>query len=413
MSSCCDTPNQALIPYDEAVKQLLESVKQQTKTASINIEQGLNRILAEDIVSTINVPPTTNSAMDGYVLNNSDINQNGVTKLPISQRICAGESGQPLVAGSCARIFTGAPIPENSDTVIMQEWVEIDDDHIVFERNLTTGTNCRLVGEDIKQGQVILTKGTKIRAQEQGLIASIGLKTICVFNKTRVGLFLTGNELVEPGQALKPGQIYDSNSYTLQGLLHSMDCDIIHLGIIGDTLDATKEALTIAADKTDLVITTGGVSVGEEDYIRIALEAIGETKMWRLNIKPGKPLVYGTINNTAFIGLPGNPVSAFVTFCLFVCPHLKKMQNKQHTHPISFQVKANFEWLKPDARREFLRAQLTQNPQGEAQLNIYKQQGSGVLMSTSWATGIIEVPEHTAIQQGDWVSYIPYAEFLS
>ncbi len=411
--SSCDIPNVELMPYQEALKQLLAQVNQQTNTEKPGVDTAFNRILAEDITSTINVPPATNSAMDGYVFNNKDLNPKGDTRLPISQRICAGEMGSPLLAGTCARIFTGAPIPDNSDTVIMQEWVSIENDHIIFNRQLAAGTNCRRAGEDIEQGQVILTKGTKIRAQELGLIASIGLKTVTVFAKTTVGLFLTGDELVEPGQALKAGQIYDSNSYTLQGLLHSMDCNIIHLGIIGDTLEATKQALNTAADKADIVITTGGVSVGEEDHVRIALEAIGNTTLWRLNIKPGKPLVYGTINNTAFIGLPGNPVSAFVTFCLFVCPHLKKMQNKHQFLPTSFQVKAAFNWPKPDKRREFLRARLSQNEHGMAQVGIYKHQGSGVLMSTSWATGVIEVPENTAIQQGDMVNYIPYAEFLS
>jgi len=410
---CCDTPDINLTPYHDALKQLLAHVNQQTQTEILVLDNVLDRVLAQDITSTINVPPATNSAMDGYVLNSKDINQNGETRLPISQRICAGEMGEPLIDGSCARIFTGAPIPAQSDTVIMQEWVSIEDNHIVFDRQLKAGTNCRLAGEDIKTGQVILSKGTKIRAQEQGLIASIGLKDIEVFCKTKVGLFLTGDELVEPGQALKPGQIYDSNSYTLKGLLHSMGCDIIHLGIIGDTLDATKQALATAADKADIVITSGGVSVGEEDHVRIALEAIGETTLWRLNIKPGKPLVYGKIDNTAFIGLPGNPVSAFVTFCLFVCPHLKKMQHKKNVLPTSFKVKAQFDWLKPDSRREFLRAQLSQDNLGNAQVDIFKHQGSGVLMSTSWATGIVEVPENIVIKQGDLVNYIPYSEFLS
>jgi len=406
-------PNIALISYHDALKQLLAQVNQQTQTELLDINSAFNRILSKDITSTINVPPATNSAMDGYVFNSQDLNKNSATRLAISQRICAGEMGTALTDGTCARIFTGAPIPENSDTVIMQEWVSVDDEHITFEQNLNAGTNCRLAGEDIAQGQVILTKGTKIRAQEQGLIASIGLKEVSVFAKTKVGLFLTGDELVEPGQTLKAGQIYDSNSYTLQGLLRSMDCDIIHLGIIGDTLEATKQALSSAAKQADIVITTGGVSVGEEDHVRIALEAIGNTTMWRLNIKPGKPLVYGNIDNTAFIGLPGNPVSAFVTFCLFVCPHLKKMQNKHHFLPTSFQVAAAFNWPKPDKRREFLRARLSQDEQGHAQVEIYKQQGSGVLMSTSWATGIVEVAENTSIQQGDFVNYIPYAEFLS
>ncbi len=413
MSCSCDTPSVQLTPYHDALKQLLANVRQQDKQENIDLKHTLNRVLAEDIISPVNVPPATNSAMDGYALNSQDINPNGITRLSINQRICAGETGEALQQGTCARIFTGAPVPAQSDTVIMQEWVKVEDNHIIFERHLPAGTNCRLAGEDIQQGQVILPKGTKIRAQEQGLLASIGLKDIPVFCKTRVGLFLTGDELVEPGQALKAGQIYDSNSYTIQGLLLSMDCEIIHLGIIGDTLEATRQALSAAADKADLVITTGGVSVGEEDHVRQALEAIGQTTMWRLNIKPGKPLVYGTIQDTAFIGLPGNPVSAFVTFCLFVCPHLKKMQNKRHVLPVSLQVKAQFDWLKPDKRREFLRAQLSHDEHGQAQVTIYKQQGSGVLMSTSWATGIVEVLENTPIQRGDMVNYIPYTEFLS
>lgn len=411
--SCCDTPDTTLMPYHDALKQLLSQVNQQTQTELLDVDHALNRVLSEDIISTINVPPATNSAMDGYVLNAKDINTQGETRLPISQRICAGESGDPLQEGTCARIFTGAPIPDNSDTVIMQEWITVEDNHIIFDRALKAGSNCRQAGEDIEKNQVILSRGTKVSAPEQGLIASIGLKDINVFCKTKVGLFLTGDELVEPGNDLKPGQIYDSNSYTLKGLLKTMDCDIIHLGIIGDTFEATKEALASAADKADLVITTGGVSVGEEDHVRTALEAIGETTMWRLNIKPGKPLVYGQINNTAFLGLPGNPVSAFVTFCLFACPHLKKMQNKHQYLPTSFQVKANFNWPKPDKRREFLRARLSQDDSGQAQVDIYKHQGSGVLMSTSWATGVVEALENVPIQQGDIVNYIPYSEFLS
>jgi len=350
--------------------------------------------------------------MDGYAIRFNDINPTGQTRLKISQRITAGETGEPLVPGTAARIFTGAPVPDDSDTVIMQEQVTVDGDFMSFDADVTFHQNVRDAGEDISQGQVILEKGVQIRAQEMGLAASIGEAELNVTRKIRVGIFFTGDELVDPGKPLSPGKIYDSNRYTLTGLLQSMGCEIVDLGIVGDTLQQTRDAIQKASQHTDLVITSGGVSVGEEDHVRIALEELGELHMWKLKIKPGKPLAFGKVNDTAFMGLPGNPVSAFATFCLFVSPLIKKLQGRKNVLPTRILVNAQFEWPKPDKRREFLRAKLITNSEGEQTTDIYSHQGSGVLMSTSWADGFIDLAEGQAVKQGDSVRYFSFADIL-
>jgi len=401
-----------LVPFDEAMDKLLSFADPITESEVVTLTQGLNRVLAKKITSAIDVPPAANSAMDGYAIRFNDINPTGQTRLKISQRITAGETGEPLVPGTAARIFTGAPVPDDSDTVIMQEQVTVDGDFMSFDADVTFHQNVRDAGEDISQGQVILEKGVQIRAQEMGLAASIGEAELNVTRKIRVGIFFTGDELVDPGKPLSPGKIYDSNRYTLTGLLQSMGCEIVDLGIVGDTLQQTRDAIQKASQHTDLVITSGGVSVGEEDHVRIALEELGELHMWKLKIKPGKPLAFGKVNDTAFMGLPGNPVSAFATFCLFVSPLIKKLQGRKNVLPTRILVNAQFEWPKPDKRREFLRAKLITNSEGEQTTDIYSHQGSGVLMSTSWADGFIDLAEGQAVKQGDSVRYFSFADIL-
>lgn len=408
----CDAPEIQLVPYEQALQNLLDHASAINETESVEVNHCLNRILAKDLVSQINVPPASNSSMDGYALRVSDINMKGATTLAISQRITAGNVGVTLAPKTAARIFTGAPIPSEADAVIMQEQVEVHGENISFSMNVSKGQNIRLAGEDIKTNDAILQKGVKLRAQELGLAASIGEVRIIVNRKVKVGIFFTGDELVEPGQPLSPGKIYDSNRYTIIGLLHTLDCEIIDLGIVGDTLQQTKDAILKAADKADLVITSGGVSVGEEDHVRIALEQLGDLYMWRLKIKPGKPLAFGKVNSTAFIGMPGNPVSTFATFCLFVSPFIKKLQGRNKIQAEAIPVTSSFEWLKPDSRREFIRARLETDENNQITANIYHHQGSGVLMSTSWADGLVEVPEQTVVNMGDIVSYIPFNEML-
>jgi molybdopterin molybdotransferase len=408
----CDPPQVPLVSYDDALRSLLNKVSATEMVENKPLLEALSRILAQSIQSSINVPPADNSAMDGYAINTADIATAGTTKLRVSQRIAAGDTGQTLKPGTTARIFTGAPIPPGANAVIMQEQVEAIADTIEFEVRPSEQQNIRLAGNDIKIDDKILDQGCLLRPQALGLAASIGLQSLPVYQKIRVGIFFTGDELVEPGEALAPGKIYDSNRYTLHGMLQKLGCDIVDLGLVGDTLDATKTAMLEATDKADLVVTCGGVSVGEEDHVRIAIEQLGDLHLWRLAIKPGKPLAFGKINQTPFIGLPGNPVSVFATFMLFVSPVIKTLQGRYWQKPTAIPVTAGFDWPKPDSRREFLRARLEQDEDLALVARIYPNQDSGVLTSTAWAQGFVEIAEGATVKTGDEVNYLPFSEFL-
>ncbi len=408
MNQCDTTP---LLAYDDALVQLTGSVGPVARTIDVELLDALGAVLAETIEAGIDVPGCAMSSMDGYAINTADLASNGATSLPVSQRIPAGSEGEELLRGSAARIFTGAPIPDGADAVIIQEDVEVIDDGIRFELRPERGNNIRPAGNDIRRGATILEAGMRLRAQDIGLAASVGLRRLQVYAPIRVGMFFTGDELVEPGQELPKGKIYDSNRYTLHGLLEAMGCEIVDLGIVGDTLDATMQAMSRACGQADLVVTCGGVSVGEEDHVRVAIERLGDLRMWRIGIKPGKPLAYGQIDNTAFMGLPGNPVSVFATFCLFVIPVIKVLQGRRWRKPISLPVSAAFDWPKPDSRREFLRARLITEA-GRTAAEIYPNQDSGVLTSTVWADGFVEIPEGGTVEAGDTVDYLPFAQFL-
>lgn len=400
---CCSTPG--LLTVEQATGIILSQAIPVKETESVDILDALNRVLAEDLNSTIDVPGYDNSAMDGYAVHSEDC-QSSKNALPVAQRIPAGQVGAPLEKGTAARIFTGAPIPEGADAVVMQELCEGDEDRVVINTVVKAGSNVRRAGEDIKNGGVVLNAGKRLRAQELGLLASVGLAKFKVKRKLKVATFFTGDEIVAPGQSLAPGQIYNSNRYTLRGLLQNMNCEVIDLGIVPDTLLATTDVLKQAATQADLVITSGGVSVGEEDYVRIALEQLGELSMWRIAMKPGKPVAFGNVGNALFMGLPGNPISVFVTFLIFARALILKLQGVEDFIAKRVSVIADFDW--PQIKRqEYLRVRLIQK---DSQLlaQIYPHQGSGVLSSASWADGLVEVTTDKEIKKGDAVSYLPF-----
>lgn len=399
---------QSLLTMDEALKFLLSASIVKTNTCVVSLDNALQRVLAEDICANINVPEFDNSAMDGYAiaLKPEQINVLGVLNFKITDRIQAGSMGKALALGCAARIFTGAAIPQGANTVIIQEICEVSKDGCYIEtwQPLSLNENIRPLGNDIRSGDIILKKGRQLKAQDIALIASIGIKELKVFKRLKVGLFFTGDELIDPGKTLKNGEIFNSNRYALVALLTQLNCNIVNLGNIKDDFKATLNALNTLANNCDLIITTGGVSVGEEDHVKPAVEKLGQLSLWRIKVKPGKPLAFGHIDKSAFIGLPGNPISAMVTFFLFAQPFIKKMQGMSNYKNQPIQVQTNFDSLKPKSRREFVRVRLdhTTTP---ASAYLYPKQGSDVLSSIVWADGLLEIPENTTFTQGELLNY--------
>ncbi|WP_230407597.1 molybdopterin molybdotransferase MoeA [Undibacterium rivi] len=400
------TEKKSMLSVDQALKFLLSAVRPLTDTNLIPTIDAHGRVLAQAQSSLLHVPPMDNTQMDGYAVRAADC-ASGQARLRVAQRIPAGHIGAPLEAGTAARIFTGAMIPAGADAVVMQEQCVVDGDDVVIRHQPQTGEWIRRQGEDIAAGATILQPGTRLRAQELGLAASVGLAQLPVIRKPRVAVFFTGDELAMPGEALKPGAIYNSNRFTLTGLLQDMGCDITDYGIVPDTLAATRDTLRQAAQEHDLIITSGGVSVGEEDHIKPAVEAEGRLNMWQIAVKPGKPLAFGEVGQAFFLGLPGNPVSSYVTFLLFVRPFLLRMQGVEQVAPQSYVMRADFNWPKPDRRNEFLRARI--NSQGG--LDLFPNQSSGVLTSTVWGDGLIDVAPGQVIQAGDQVRFLPFTSF--
>ena len=399
----CAAPS--LIPVAEAVSRILDTAQAVQQSESVTVEDALGRVLAEDVKSAINVPGYDNSAMDGYAVHSAECIQPGVS-LAVIQRIAAGQTGESLTTGTAARIFTGAPIPEGADAVVMQELCQQQGKSVAINTAVKAGANIRRAGEDIQQGSTVLKAGTRMRPQEQGLIASVGRAQVTVTRKLKVATFFTGDELVEPGRSLGRGQIYNSNRYTLKGLLQSANCEVIDFGIVPDTLEATLEVLQRAAADADLVLTSGGVSVGEEDYVRIALEQLGELSMWRINMKPGKPVAFGKVNSALFMGLPGNPVSVFVTFLVFARPLILKMQGADSYLANELTVRSGFQW-QGIKRQEYLRVRIRNDEKG-SYAEMFPHQGSGVLSSASWADGLVIIEPGKTIAIGDELKYLPF-----
>ena len=397
--------SQGLLSVDEALAQLLSAAGPVAEVEQVATMAAPGRVLARAQVSSMDVPPMDNSAMDGYAVRVADVSSLN-SRLRITQRIPAGSVGKPLEPGTAARIFTGAPVPAGADAIVMQEDCLVSGDFVSFEKIPRQGAWIRLTGSDIRKGGTVLAAGKRLLPQDAGLAASVGIKTLPVWRKLRLGLFFTGDELVMPGDPLPPGRIYNSNRYTLNGLAAAFGCEVRDYGIVPDRLEATRAALRRAAAENDVIVTSGGVSVGDEDHVRPAVEAEGSLLMWRIAMKPGRPLAFGRINASFFIGLPGNPVSSFVTFLIFVRPFLLKMQGHAEVMPRAIDARADFDWPKPDPRREFLRVKW--NAQGG--LDLYPTQDSAVLASTAWADGLVDNPAGRAIRQADRVRFLPYSE---
>jgi molybdopterin molybdotransferase len=403
-------PRKPMLTVRAALDHLLGAVRPVTDVETVATLRANGRVLAQAQASTINVPSADNTQMDGYAVRAIDC-ASGAAVLKVTQRIPAGHVSEPLDAGTAARIFTGAMIPAGADAVVMQEQCEAGEGVVTVRNVPKSGEWIRRTGEDIHEGATILAAGTRLRAQELGLAASCGLAALPVLRRVRVAVFFTGDELTMPGEApggqLAPGAIYNSNRFTLRGLLENLGCEITDYGIVPDTLDATRATLRLAAQDHDLIVTSGGVSVGEEDHIKPAVEAEGRLDMWQIAVKPGKPLAFGEVNNAFFLGLPGNPVSSFVTFLLFVRPFILRLQGvRGAVEPRAYVMRADFTWPKGDRRNEFLRAHIN----ADGGLDLFPNQGSGVLTSTVWGDGLIDNPPGQAIVPGDMVRFLSFAD---
>ena len=400
--SGCETPG--LMPVEVALEMILAKVPPAPSCETVYLEQAVGRVLADSPQASVDVPPADNSSMDGYAVRLSDLTAGKA--LPVSQRIPAGQAPQPLAEGTVARIFTGAEIPAGADAVIMQEQAEVTPEGVLFSAQVAAGENIRRQGQDLRAGQPVLAKGTRLMPADIGVLASTGLDSVLVYRPLKVAILSTGDELVDPGEALGPGQIYNSNRFVLSALLTQMGCVPVDIGRVADTADDTRQALEKAAAQADCIISTGGVSVGEEDHVKAAVESLGELSVWKLKIKPGKPLAFGHVQGVPFFGLPGNPASTLVTFCVIARSFILQMQGAQAKVPLTFQVPAGFT-RKPALRQEYLRARIEQQ-----RIVPFYNQNSGVLSSASWADGLAIVPPDTAVQEGDAVAFIPFSELL-
>jgi molybdopterin molybdotransferase len=397
---------------DDALADVLARAQPFAETEQVRTFDADGRVLAQDLVSPLQVPPSDNSSMDGYAVRAAEITGAGVT-LPVSQRVPAGSAPAPLAVGTVARIFTGAPVPAGADAIVMQEQTEPAGEQAVrFKSIPAAGQWIRRSGEDVARGAVVLARGHRLDPAALGLAASIGLDQLAVARAPRVALFSTGDELVMPGEvapdAMRPGAIYNSNRFFLQALLRRLGCAVTDYGIVPDQREATVRALDEAARGHDLILTSGGVSVGEEDHVKPAVESLGSLDLWQIAMKPGKPFAHGRVREAHFMGLPGNPVSSFVTFLVLVRPFLLKLQGASDLKPRATMVRAAFDWPRADQRREFLRVR--RNDHGG--LELFGNQSSGVLTSAVWADGLVDNPAGATIARGDLVRFLSLAELI-
>ena len=409
--SVCGCDSTGLRPVDEAISELLARVPAPPPAEHVALGDALGRVLAEPLVAPFAVPAWDNSAMDGYALRAADLSADGGS-LPLAGRIAAGDdAGVTLPAGHAVRIFTGAPLPPGADTVVPQERCRVEGDQ-VWLPSVRRGDHVRRQGEELQAGSLVLEPGKRIRPQELGVLASFGVDRVAVYRRLRVGLLSSGNELREPGEPLAPGQIYNSNRYSLLGVLRSLGLEVHDYPVLVDELAASRDALSLGAAEMDVLITSGGVSVGEEDHLKHAIRELGELHLWRLAIQPGKPLAFGEVGGKPWIGLPGNPAAALITSLVVARPFLLRAQGQRDVLPTKVQLPAGFTWSKANGRRQYLRARL-ETIAGETRVCLHPGQGSAMLSSASWADGLAIVECNRTVAEGEPVGYLAFSDLLS
>ncbi|MCW8914857.1 MAG: molybdopterin molybdotransferase MoeA [Magnetovibrio sp.] len=405
-----------LMPFEEGIEILKSRAQIVVNTEMVSLANAQGRVLAEDISAPRDVPPHDNSAVDGYGVNFADLAKDSETRLPVTARIAAGHPlNRPAKSGEAVQIFTGAPVPEGMDTVFMQEDIALDGDDVILPPGIKQGANRRKQGEDVREGDIIIRTGKLMRAQEIGLAASVGRGKVKVFTKLRAAIFSTGDEVADPVfDEAGPGAIYDANRYTVGALLRGLGCEVTDLGILPDKVAEIRSALHDAAPGHDLIITSGGVSLGEEDHITHVVQSLGQLDFWRLAIKPGRPMALGKVVDTAFVGLPGNPVAAMVTFMRIARPLILALSGRADVDPLVYQIPAAFEMSKKKGRREWLRANVQVDDAGRTKVQKYPSQGSGILTSMVASDGLVELPEDLdRVNEGDLVNFLPFGEMTS